>query len=270
MVTENMTDGNSSVCLMAERAGVDVFPVDIGVCRELRSGTRNPLIRKKLAYGTKNFRKEPAMSRETAVSAIAAGLCMAGELKEKGYRLIATGEMGIGNTTTSSAVTSVLLGLDPAAVTGKGAGLSDSGLQQKIRTIKRGIELHKPDPSDGLDVLSKVGGFDLAGLAGVFLGGAIFRIPVVIDGFISAAAAAAAVAINETAGGYMLAAHVSAEPAGRKMLDFLGKKPAIEAGMCLGEGTGAVALFPLLDMTLAVYERMSTFKDIEIDEYKPL
>ena len=178
--------------------------------------------------------------------------------------------MGIGNTTTSSAVTSVLLGLDPAAVTGKGAGLSDSGLQQKIRTIKRGIELHKPDPSDGLDVLSKVGGFDLAGLAGGFLGGAIFRIPVVIDGFISAAAAAAAVAINETAGGYMLAAHVSAEPAGRKMLDFLGKKPAIEAGMCLGEGTGAVALFPLLDMTLAVYERMSTFKDIEIDEYKPL
>ena len=257
-VTSNFTKGESCACLMAEKAGADVYPVDIGVACELGE------------TGTDNFIKTTAMTRREAVLAVLAGIELAGELKNKGYQIIATGEMGIGNTTTSSAVASVLLGLDPAAVTGKGAGLSDSGLQQKIRTIKRGIELHKPDPSDGLDVLSKVGGFDLAGLAGVFLGGAIFRIPVVIDGFISAAAAAAAVAINETAVGYMLAAHVSAEPAGRKMLDFLGKKPAIEAGMCLGEGTGAVALFPLLDMTLAVYERMSTFEDIEIDEYKPL
>ena len=270
-VTSNFTKGESCACLMAEKAGADVYPVDIGVACELgETGTVHPLIDRKIRKGTDNFIKTTAMTRREAVLAVLAGIELAGELKNKGYQIIATGEMGIGNTTTSSAVTSVLLGLDPAAVTGKGAGLSDSGLQQKIRTIKRGIELHKPDPSDGLDVLSKVGGFDLAGLAGVFLGGAIFRIPVVIDGFISAAAAAAAVAINETAGGYMLAAHVSAEPAGRKMLDFLGKKPAIEAGMCLGEGTGAVALFPLLDMTLAVYERMSTFKDIEIDEYKPL
>ena len=270
-VTSNFTKGESCACLMAEKAGADVYPVDIGVACELgETGTVHPLIDRKIRKGTDNFIKTTAMTRREAVLAVLAGIELAGELKNKGYQIIATGEMGIGNTTTSSAVASVLLGLDPAAVTGKGAGLSDSGLQQKIRTIRRGIELHKPDPSDGLDVLSKVGGLDLAGLAGVFLGGAIFRIPVVIDGFISAAAAAAAVAINETAGGYMLAAHVSAEPAGRKMLDFLGKKPAIEAGMCLGEGTGAVALFPLLDMTLAVYERMSTFEDIEIDEYKPL
>lgn len=131
VVTENMTDGNSSVCLMADRAGVDVFPVDIGVSRDLRSGARNPLIRKKLAYGTKNFHKEPAMTRETAVSAIAAGISVAGELKEKGYRLIATGEMGIGNTTTSSAVAAMLLDRDPAEMTGRGAGLSDEGLMKK-------------------------------------------------------------------------------------------------------------------------------------------
>ena len=268
VVTENMTDGNSSVCLMAERAGVDVFPVDIGVCRELRSGTRNPLIRKKLAYGTKNFRKEPAMSRETAVSAIAAGLCMAGELKEKGYRLIATGEMGIGNTTTSSAVAAMLLGRDPAEMTGRGAGLSDEGLRKKVSVIREAVKRYEAQCRDAIDVIACVGGLDLAGLTGVFLGGAVYRIPVLIDGFISGTAALAAAKLAPSACDYMLATHVSAEPAGKMILEELGLKPFVAAGMCLGEGTGAVASIPLLDMALEVYTKMSTFQDIRIEEYK--
>lgn len=270
-VTANFTRGDSCACLMAEKAGADVFPVDIGVACEIgETGEAHPLTDRKIRRGTSNFVKEPAMTGREVLLAVLAGIDMVRNLKDKGYQIIATGEMGIGNTTTSSAVASVLLGADPAEVTGRGAGLSSEGLERKILAIRKGLGLHRPDPENGLDVLAKVGGFDLAGLAGVFLGGAIYHIPVIIDGFISAAAAAAAVAIRRTAADYMLAAHVSAEPAGRRMLGFLGKKPAIEAGMCLGEGTGAVALFPLLDMTLAVYEKMCTFSDMEIEEYKPL
>lgn len=270
-VTSNFTRGDSCACLMAEKAGVDVFPVDIGVACEIgETGEAHPLTDRKIRRGTSNFVREPAMTGREALLAVLAGIDMVRELNDKGYQIIATGEMGIGNTTTSSAVASVLLGVDPAEVTGRGAGLSREGLERKILAIRKGISLHRPKPENGLEVLAKVGGFDLAGLAGVFLGGAIYHIPVVIDGFISAAAAAAAAAIQKTAADYMLAAHVSAEPAGRRMLEFLGKKPAIEAGMCLGEGTGAVALFPLLDMTLAVYEKMCTFSDMEIEEYKPL
>lgn len=269
-VTSNFTRGESCACLMAARAGADVFPVDIGVACEMgETGGVYPLLQRKIRRGTSNFTKLPAMTRREALLAVLTGIDLAGDLKEKGYHIIATGEMGIGNTTTSSAVAAVLLGEEPEAVTGRGAGLCDAGLDKKIRAIRMGILLHRPERSDGLDILHKVGGLDLAGMAGLFLGGAVYRIPVVIDGFISAAAAAAAVAIDETAREYMLAAHVSAEPAGRRLLQFLGKTPVIDAGMCLGEGTGAVALLPLLEMALDVYDRMSTFSDMEIEEYVP-
>lgn len=270
-VTANFTKGESCACLMAEKAGADICPVDMGVACEIeRTGERYPLIDRKIRKGTSDFVKAAAMTRRELLLALLAGIELAGELKSAGYHIIATGEMGIGNTTTSSAVAAVLLREDPATVTGKGAGLSDAGLENKIQTIRKGIELHSPEPSDGLDILCKVGGFDLAGLAGMFLGGAIYHIPVVIDGFISAAAAAAAAAIEKTAVEYMLASHVSSEPAGRRLLELLGRKPAIDAGMCLGEGTGAVALFPLLDMTLEVYNKMATFADLQIEEYRPL
>lgn len=271
VVSANFTRGNSCSCLMAERAGADVYPVDIGVACDLGSlGVTNPLLQRKIREGTSNFTKGPAMSKKEALTAVLTGMDLVRVLKEKGYGILATGEMGIGNTTTSSAVASVLLGAAPAEMTGKGAGLSDAGLQRKISAVSRGILQNRPDPQDGLDVLSKVGGFDLAGLSGVFLGGAVYRLPIVIDGFISAAAAAAAAAIEETAKDYMLAAHVSAEPAGERLLKWLGKEPVIRAGLCLGEGTGALALFPLLDMTVDIYHKMSTFSDIEIEEYKPL
>lgn len=270
VVTANFTRGDSCACLMAERAGTDVYPVDIGVAYPLGTlGQKYPLLDRRIRAGTDNFTKGPAMTRREALTAILTGAGLVRTLKNAGYNILATGEMGIGNTTTSSAVASVLLGVSPAEMTGRGAGLSDEGLSRKINAIERGIRLNHPDPRDGLDVLTKVGGFDLAGLAGVFLGGAANRIPIVIDGFISAAAAAAAVVMEETVRDYMLAAHVSAEPAGERLLRWLGKRPAVSAGLCLGEGTGALTLFPLLDMTLEIYQRMSTFSEIEIEAYQP-
>lgn len=271
VVTENFASGNSCVCIMAERANVMVFPVDIGVARDLNHlNGKYPIQLQKVAYGTKNFCKEPAMTRREAREALEAGIRMVEKLKKEGYQMVATGEMGIGNTTASSAVASVLLGMEPAALTGKGAGLSEEGLKKKVRVIEEAINRHKPDWEDGLDVLSKVGGLDLAGLTGVFLGGAIYRMPVVIDGFISSVAALTAASLCPEAKQYMLASHVSAEPAGKKILEVLGKRAMIQADMCLGEGTGAVAAMPLLDMAVDVYSRMSTFQENQIEDYQPL
>lgn len=269
VVAENMTEGNSSVCIMAKRAGTDVFPVDIGVARDLHSGTSYPLINKKIGYGTRNFKKEPAMTRKEALRAMETGILLVKELAEKGYGLIATGEMGIGNTTTSSAVAAMLLHIEPEILTGRGAGLNDEGLRRKVTVIKEAICKYGPDCQDAVDVLACVGGFDLAGLAGVFLGGAIYRVPVLVDGFISASAALLADRIFPGCRNFMLASHVSAEPGGRKLLEELGLKPLIQAEMCLGEGTGAIAAIPLLEMAADVYLKMSSFSDINIEEYKP-
>ncbi len=270
VVTENMTEGNSSVCIMAEHAKVDVFPVDMGVARDLKSGSRHRLVNRKIAYGTRNFKKEPAMTREETVKAIITGINLVEELAEKGYGLIATGEMGIGNTTTSSAVSSMILKKNPEELTGRGAGLSDEGLVRKVRVIREAIERYGPECRDVVDILAYMGGFDLAGLTGVFIGGGVCRIPILVDGFISATAALCGERIYSGCRDYMLASHVSAEPAGKLLLDELGLTPFIQAGMCLGEGSGAVAAIPLLDMAQGVYKKMSSFQDICIEEYKPL
>lgn len=270
VVAKNFARGESCVCIMAEQAGAVVIPVDIGVKIPLSvyGVGKYPLKNCRLMPGTRNFLKEPAMERKTVVQAIETGIDLVREAKELGYGLLATGEMGIGNTTTSSAVLAVLLGEEPERVTGRGAGLSDEGLKKKLAVICRGISLWKPEPKDAVDVLAKVGGLDLAGLTGVFLGGAIYRIPVVIDGLISAAAALSAKALCPAASDYMLASHCSAEPASQMALQKLGLTPIIYGNLCLGEGTGAVALFPLLDMAASVYARMSTFSQIKIEEYK--
>ena len=191
-------------------------------------------------------------------------------MKDKGYDIMATGEMGIGNTTTSSAVASVLLERPVEEMTGRGAGLTTAGLHKKIQVIQNAIALHKPSPQDPLDVLAKVGGLDLAGLTGIYLGGAAFGMPVIVDGFISAVAALLATRFSALAGDYMIASHVSKEPAGAAILEAIGKSPSLICDMCLGEGTGAVALFPLLDMGLDIYEKMSTFSQIQVEEYVPL
>ena len=209
-------------------------------------------------------------TRGEAVAAIEVGIQMVKKCAEAGYEILATGEMGIGNTTTSSAVVSVLLGEDPKVMTGKGAGLTKKGLQKKVQVIREAVERMQPDKTDAIDVLSKVGGLDIAGLAGVYLGGAIYRIPVLIDGFISAVAALVAVRLVPECAGYILPSHLSDEPASRKILDALEKKPFLTCGMCLGEGTGAVAAMPLLEMGLQVYRKMGTFDDIHVEQYEVL
>lgn len=265
VVSRNMAARRSSVCKMARVAGAEIYPVDIGVAETVDVPG---IAQRKIRAGTRNFTKEPAMTREETEQAILVGVETAQTLVCSGVTLIATGEMGIGNTTTSAAVLCALLGFSAERATGRGAGLSNAGLERKIDVIKRGLQLHKPDPKDGVDVLSKVGGLDLAGLCGVFLGGAMLHVPVVIDGLISAAAALCAATICPDAKDYMLASHLSAEPAGIAVMQALGMKPVIQAGMRLGEGTGAVAVMPLLDMAMTVYNG-DTFDDVQVEAYTP-
>jgi nicotinate-nucleotide--dimethylbenzimidazole phosphoribosyltransferase len=266
IVTSNLAQNRTSVCRMAAVASCKVVPVDMGV---LDYPATPGVLSRRIGNGTKDMTKEPAMTREQAVKAILTGISLVKERKEAGVKLLATGEMGIGNTTTSSAVASVLLQQPVESMTGRGAGLSRQGLQRKIQAICTAISLHQPDPNDPIDVLSKVGGFDIAGLCGVFLGGALYQVPVLADGFISTVAALCALRLCPKAEKAIFASHVSAEPAGRMILDALGKKPLITAGMRLGEGTGAVAAIPLLDMACAVYGESYTFDQGGFDAYVP-
>ena len=265
IVGENFLHGTTTVCVMCRKCGMDVHPVDVGMVTDTK--VRTDL---KVAYGTKNMTKGPAMTREEAIRGLEAGIAMACELKEKGYHILATGEMGIGNTTTSSAVASVLLEQTVEAMTGRGAGLTSEGLQRKISAIKKAIEVNQPDKNDPIDVLAKVGGFDIAGMAGVFLGGAALGIPVVMDGFISCVSALIAVRICPATAEYIIASHVSKEPAAHLIIKELGREAILHADMCLGEGTGAVALFPILDLAAEVYHSMSTFDDIHVEQYEEL
>lgn len=264
-VAENFLDEKSCVAIMCRRAGTKICPVDIGMAVD------TPRVEKrKIAYGTKNMAKEPAMTREQAVAAIEVGIAKAEELHAQGYEMLATGEMGIGNTTTSSAMTAVYLGLDVETVTGRGAGLSSHGLQRKIHAIKQAIAVNQPDPEDPLDVLAKVGGLDIAGMCGLFLGGAAQQMPVVMDGFISQVAALTAVRLVPECTDYILASHVSEEPGANILLKTLEKDAFLTCGMRLGEGSGAVALFPILDFASDIYHKMSTFVQADIVEYQPL
>ncbi len=255
--------GKSSVCLMAQSCGAEVFPMDVGM-RETVPG----LIPRKLMLGTANIAEGPAMSRETAEQAILLGAELAAQRKAEGFRLIAVGEAGIGNTTTTSAMASVLLGRPVDEMTGRGAGLDDAGLARKRDAIRRAIAKNTPDPKDPLDILCKLGGLDIAAMLGVFLGGAACGIPVVMDGVISSVAALCAVRLHPSAADYIIPSHISAEPAGSLLCRELSLAPVLDAGMRLGEGTGAVAIFPLLDMAAAVYHNAATFADISVDEYR--
>lgn len=258
--------GESTVCHMARSARCQVIPVDMGI---LDFSGAPGVLNRRVQNGTGDITKGPAMSRQACIQAVETGADLARELKEQGFHILATGEMGIGNTTTASAVVSVLLHLPPRRVTGRGAGLSDAGLERKVRAVETAISVNRPDGNDPLDVLAKVGGLDLAGLCGLFLGGARYGLPVVADGLISSAAALCAVRLCPAARGAVLASHVSAEPAGGLVLEALGLKPLITAQMRLGEGSGAVAVLPLLDMALAVYHSGQTFGRLGIQAYTP-
>ena len=265
-VAKALGEGCSSVCHMARVAGAKVVPVDVGILAHAPvPGVRDLSVRP----GTADMTKGPAMSREEAQTALMAGAQIAMELDDQDIALLAAGEMGIGNTTTTAAVTSVLLDLPPSVTAGRGAGLSDAGLVHKVTVIQRALVQNQPNRKDPLDVLSKVGGLDIAAMTGFYLGAAARNRPVLLDGAISCAAALLAVRLCPNARKAMLASHRPAEPCGQLLLQELGLEPVLDAGLHLGEGTGAVAAMPLLDMALSVYQNMSTFDHMGIEAYQP-
>ena len=267
MVCEGMNRGNSSVCCMARVADARVIPVDIGVAVPVEGEN---ILQRNIRRGTGNLAVESAMTREECERAILTGVEIVRDLAQEGCKLIVTGEMGIGNTTTSAAVTAVLLGQDVEAVTGRGAGLSSEGLRRKVDAIRRGIAVNRPDPAHLAEHVHRVGGLDIAGLTGVYLGGALYHVPVLIDGLISSVAALAAYRLCPAARDAMIATHASNEPAGQLVLRALELAPVVYGHLCLGEGTGAITLVPLLDMALALYREMSSFQEFNMDAYVPL
>lgn len=267
IITENLSKGTSTVCHMARAAGAAVIPVDIGVASEVKG---EHILRRKIAYGTKNIYREPAMTRAQAVRAIEVGIETAYLCKMQGYDIVATGEMGIGNTTTTAAVVAALLRAPAELVTGRGSGLTTEGLEKKIQVVTQAIEQWQPDQHDPVDILSKVGGFDLCGLTGLFLGGAACGLPMIVDGVISAAAALCAARMCPTIRDYLIPSHHTAEPAGMLLEQALDIHPLIDAHMALGEGTGAVLMFGLLDAAASLYCNGNTFDESNIEAYVPL
>ena len=269
-VVKNMAEKKSSVGRMAEKIGADTIPVDIGInCREKIPG----VLDRKIRCGTGNFMKEPAMTQEEAVRAVFTGIEIVSDCKKKGYNILATGEMGIGNTTTSSVVAAALLGLNAEEVTGRGAGLDDERFLHKREVIagaldKYGLWGRQIKGAEALWILQNVGGLDIGALAGVCIGGALFHVPVVLDGVISMTAALLAERMVPGTRAYLIPSHMGKEPALGRILEALEMRPVIDGEMALGEGTGAVMMLALLDMALAVYRDSTTFSDIQIEKYE--
>ena len=261
-----IAQGSSNVNAVANSVHCLVTAVDIGMSSDVDAPG---LLDRKIAYGTRNFAKGPAMSREECERALLVGAELAGEFHTKGCQILVAGEMGIGNTTPTAALAAFLLGLPAEQLTGRGAGLSDAGLSRKIGAIRAALSVNHPDPADPVGALAALGGLEIAGMAGLFLGGAYHHIPVVIDGVISAAAAAMAVKICPCSVQYMLASHTSGEPAGEGLLRLLGLRPVIQAGLRLGEGTGGLLLLPLLDAALSLYRSAHRFAELPIERYTP-
>lgn len=261
LMAKGMLDGTAGVAVFARMLGAGIRVIDIGMKETL---TCPGITNRKVRQGTANMADGPAMSREEAIKAIETGIQTVFEAVDSEVGIIATGEVGIGNTTSSSAVLAALQGLDPAETTGRGAGLDQGGLETKIGVIKRALEKNKPDPTDAIDVIGKVGGLDIAGMTGVYLGSAYRRVPVVIDGFISSVAALAAIGLNPLAKEYMFPSHLSAEKGGGLVLQRLGLKPYLDLGMRLGEGSGAVLALYIIEAAARAITQMKTFDEIGI------
>lgn len=260
----NFLRGGAGINVLARHAGADVIVVDIGVDHDF--GELDGLINLKVINGTKNFTKGPAMTRDNAVRCIETGIELANGYAKKGYKIFGTGDMGIGNTTPSSAIAAVLIGRTVSEVTGKGTGITDESLQNKIKVIEKGIKLNKPNSEDAIDVLSKVGGAEIGGIAGLILGAASNRIPVVIDGFISTAGALIAYCIEPKVKDYMFAAHNSVEIGHKAMLDKMGLMPILDLNLRLGEGTGAALAMLMIEAGLKIYKEMATFGEAGVSE----
>ncbi|MDI3522838.1 MAG: nicotinate-nucleotide--dimethylbenzimidazole phosphoribosyltransferase [Bacillota bacterium] len=255
-MVQNFVNGGAAVNVLARQAGARVVVADMGVRAELNFPTVLPW---KVRRGTANMARGPAMSREEAVTALERGSTLAEQEIDQGADLIATGDMGIGNTTAGSAILAAFSGLPVAKLTGRGTGVDDRRLRLKVEAVERALAVNRPDPRDALDVLTKVGGLEIAGLAGVILGCAARRVPVIIDGFISGAAALVAGKLEPRAREFMIASHLSEEPGHRYMLALLDLKPLLQMRMRLGEGTGAVLAMHLLEAACRIMREMATF-----------
>ena len=254
----NFLNKGAAVNVLANHINAEVTIVDIGVNFQFESHPN--LLDRKIALGTKNFSKEPSMTRSQAETSIVTGIEIATESAKKGIDILTTGEMGIGNTTPSSAIFSILGNTPVEYVTGRGTGIDDSTLTKKISIIIKGIDLHKPDPHDPIDILAKVGGFEIGGIAGLILGAAAQKIPVVVDGFISGAGAALALKMSPSAGDYIFPSHRSTEPGHKIFFELLGYPPLFDLNMRLGEGTGALLAVNLIQSAIKIYKEMATFQ----------
>ncbi len=263
-MVSNFLSGGAGINVLARQTGVRLIVVDIGVAADLETDAR--LLSRKIAPGTRNMAVGAAMSDEQAVRAIETGLEIVTDEIAKGLNIVGTGDMGIGNTTASSAISAVMMGKPAVEVTGRGTGIDDEQLTHKIAVIERVLAVNHPDPGRPLEVLAKVGGFEIGGLVGVMLAAAAHRIPVVIDGFISGAAALIASALSPALKDFLIAAHVSAEAGHPLLLEHLGLKPLLDLGMRLGEGTGAALGIFLAEAAARVLAEMSTFAEAGVSE----
>ncbi len=256
-MVKNFLTGGAAINVLARQQGARVIVADLGTkCPVQLSQVRDC----RLGPGTANFTRGPAMSRDMAVRAVEAGIRLAGELVADGIGLVGVGDMGIGNTTASSAMTAVLTGEPPERVTGRGTGIDEQRRRHKVEAIERALRVNRPDPADALDVLAKVGGFEIAGLAGVILGAAAHRVPVLLDGFITGAAALAASGLCSPSRDYLVASHRSVEPGHEAVLRHLGLRPLLDLDLRLGEGTGAVLAMSLAEAALRILREMATFE----------
>jgi nicotinate-nucleotide--dimethylbenzimidazole phosphoribosyltransferase len=262
----NFIRGGAGINVLARHAGAEVVVVDIGVDHDFSDLKADNFISRKVVRGTGNIRRGPAMSREEALKCIEVGISLAEEYADKGYKIFGTGDMGIANTTPSSAITAVLTGRDVEEITGRGTGIDDNALRNKIQVVRDAISVNNPDPSDPIDVLSKVGGAEIGGIAGLILGASARRIPVVIDGFISTAGALIAHAIEPKTGQYMFASHQSQEVGHRAQLQRIGLRPILDLDLRLGEGTGSALAMQTIEAGLKIYKEMATFEEAEVSE----
>jgi nicotinate-nucleotide--dimethylbenzimidazole phosphoribosyltransferase len=263
-MVHNFLKGGAAINVLSRHSGADEVVVDIGVDYDF--GVEKGLISRKVVRGTRNMRKGPAMTPEEAERCIDTGIDLALEYAGKGYGFFGTGEMGIGNTTPSSAIAAVIAGVSVQEVTGKGTGITDETLAHKIKVIEDSIALNRPDPANPVDVLAKVGGAEIGGIAGLILGAASKNIPVAVDGFISTAGALIAYSIDPAVKGYIFAAHSSVEKGHTVMLDKMGLKPILDLGLRLGEGTGAVLAMFIIEAGLKIYREMATFDEAGVSK----
>jgi nicotinate-nucleotide--dimethylbenzimidazole phosphoribosyltransferase len=260
----NFLNGGAGINVLARHVGARVIVVDMGVACDLKSDAA--LVIKKVNYGTKNMTKGPAMSKDEAIKSVENGIEVFNEALSAGMDIVGTGDMGIGNTTPSSAIVAAITGRNAEEVTGRGTGIDDKALAGKIAAIEEALKVNKPDPKDGIDILAKVGGFEIGGLAGVMLAAAAHRIPVVIDGFISGAAALIAYTLEPKVRDYMIAAHCSVEKGHKAALAFLGLKPILDLNLRLGEGTGAVLGMNIIEAGTKILNEMATFESAGVSE----